>query len=363
MKQVIHKWLEQYFGNEEAVLLTAILVVSLVVIATLGTVLGPAFMALILAFLLQGLVNSLRGFGLSPGLAIITTYLLFVLGFIAVLVILIPIVGRQTSLLLGELPNMVGKLRELMVTWPDKYSDYITPDQFQMIWGRVSEEMANLAEQVLSLSLSSFPGLMGIMIYLFLVPLLVLFMLKDKDVLIGFLSNMLPQERTVMTTIWSEMDIQFANYVRGKAIEILIVGTVSFAAFLLLDLNYAALLALLVGLSVLIPYIGATVVTLPVMLVGYVQWGYSSEFFWLFMVYGFIQFLDGNVLVPLLFSEVVNLHPVAIIIAVLLFGGIWGFWGVFFAIPLATLVKAIYNAWPRNEDDRVNNAKSDTDAE
>lgn len=363
MKQVIHKWLEQYFGNEEAVLLTAILVVSLVVIATLGTVLGPAFTALILAFLLQGLVNSLRGFGLSPGLAIITTYLLFVLGFIAVLVILIPIVGRQTSLLLGELPNMVGKLRELMVTWPDKYSDYITPDQFQMIWGRVSEEMANLAEQVLSLSLSSFPGLMGIMIYLFLVPLLVLFMLKDKDVLIGFLSNMLPQERTVMTTIWSEMDIQFANYVRGKAIEILIVGTVSFAAFLLLDLNYAALLALLVGLSVLIPYIGATVVTLPVMLVGYVQWGYSSEFFWLFMVYGFIQFLDGNVLVPLLFSEVVNLHPVAIIIAVLLFGGIWGFWGVFFAIPLATLVKAIYNAWPRNEDDRVNNAKSDTDAE
>ena len=326
MKQVIHKWLEQYFGNEEAVLLTAILVVSLVVIATLGTVLGPAFTALILAFLLQGLVNSLRGFGLSPGLAIITTYLLFVLGFIAVLVILIPIVGRQTSLLLGELPNMVGKLRELMVTWPDKYSDYITPDQFQMIWGRVSEEMANLAEQVLSLSLSSFPGLMGIMIYLFLVPLLVLFMLKDKDVLIGFLSNMLPQERTVMTTIWSEMDIQFANYVRGKAIEILIVGTVSFAAFLLLDLNYAALLALLVG-------------------------------------YGFIQFLDGNVLVPLLFSEVVNLHPVAIIIAVLLFGGIWGFWGVFFAIPLATLVKAIYNAWPRNEDDRVNNAKSDTDAE
>ena len=96
----------------------------------------------------------------------------------------------------------------------------------------------------------------------------------------------------------------------------------------------------------LIPYIGATVVTLPVLLVGYMQWGSSPEFFWLFMVYGAIQFFDGNVLVPLLFSEVVNLHPVAIIVAVLLFGGIWGFWGVFFAIPLATLVKAVFNAWP-----------------
>jgi putative permease len=115
---------------------------------------------------------------------------------------------------------------------------------------------------------------------------------------------------------------------------------------MLLGLNYAALLALLVGLSVLIPYIGASVVTLPVLLVGYMQWGYSAEFLWLFFTYGVIQFFDGNVLVPLLFSEVVNLHPIAIIVAVLLFGGIWGFWGVFFAIPLATLVKAVFNAWP-----------------
>jgi putative permease len=65
------------------------------------------------------------------------------------------------------------------------------------------------------------------------------------------------------------------------------------------------------------------------------------------IAYAIIQALDGNVLVPLLFSEVVNLHPVAIIVAILVFGGWWGFWGVFFAIPLATLVQAILKAWPR----------------
>jgi putative permease len=191
------------------------------------------------------------------------------------------------------------------------------------------------------------------MIYLLLVPLLVFFMLKDKQLLVGFFIAFLPKERGAMTAIWSEMDMQFANYVRGKAIEILIVGLASLLAFLILGLNYAALLALLVGLSVLIPYIGATVVTVPVLLVGYMQWGWGLDFFWLFMVYGVIQFIDGNLLVPLLFSEVVNLHPVSIIIAVLLFGGIWGFWGVFFAIPLATLVKAVYNAWPRKWSDNV----------
>ena len=102
----------------------------------------------------------------------------------------------------------------------------------------------------------------------------------------------------------------------------------------------------MVGLSVIIPYIGAAVVTIPVLVVGLFQWGWGSEFYWLFIVYCVIQALDGNVLVPLLFSETVNLHPVAIILAVLMFGGLWGFWGVFFAIPLATLVKAVLNAWP-----------------
>jgi hypothetical protein len=70
---------------------------------------------------------------------------------------------------------------------------------------------------------------------------------------------------------------------------------------------------------------------------------------WVLIVYGIIQGLDGNVLVPLLFSEANDLHPITIILAILVFGGLWGFWGVFFAIPLATLVKAIYNAWPRQE--------------
>ena len=62
--------------------------------------------------------------------------------------------------------------------------------------------------------------------------------------------------------------------------------------------------------------------------------------------YTVIQIIDGNLLAPLLISEVVDLHPIAVIAAILVFGGIWGFWGVFFAIPLATLAVAVLNAWP-----------------
>ena len=164
------------------------------------------------------------------------------------------------------------------------------------------------------------------------------------------MGSILPKRRTVMNKIWVEMNQQIANYVRGKVLEIIIVAIVSCVSFLILGLNYAILLGVIVGLSVIIPYVGAIFVTAPVMLIGFFQWGWSSELLYLAIVYLIIQGLDGNVLVPLLFSEAVNLHPVAIILAVIVFGGLWGFWGVFFAIPLATLIKAVCNAWPTRND-------------
>ena len=100
-----------------------------------------------------------------------------------------------------------------------------------------------------------------------------------------------------------------------------------------------------IGLSVIIPYIGAVVVTVPVVIIAYIQWGFGPEFTWAMVAYLVVQLLDANLLVPLLLSGAVNLHPLASIMGILVFGGIWGFWGVFFAIPLASLVQAVLQAW------------------
>lgn len=123
-------------------------------------------------------------------------------------------------------------------------------------------------------------------------------------------------------------------------------SAVNYVTFAVMGINYALLLGIAVGVSVLIPYIGAVAVTIPVTVVALFQWGISSEFAYLMLAYAIVQTLDANLLTPLLFSEAMNLHPIAIILAVLIFGGLWGFWGVFFAIPLATLVKAVVNSWP-----------------
>jgi len=207
-------------------------------------------------------------------------------------------------------------------------------------------EVGSFGQAILEYSLASLPSVVAWVIFLVLVPILVFFMMKDKHQLLDWVGNLLPRNRPLMSTIWREMDQQIANYVRGKFVEIIIVGSVAYLVFVVLGLNYALLLSVITGLSVMVPYIGAAAVNIPVAAIAYVQWGLGGEFWTVIVAYNILQILDGNVLVPIIFSEAVNLHPVAIIFAILFFGGIWGLAGVFFAIPLATLIQAIINAWP-----------------
>jgi putative permease len=110
-------------------------------------------------------------------------------------------------------------------------------------------------------------------------------------------------------------------------------------------------LGFLCGLSVIIPYVGAIAVTIPIFFIAYFQWGITSYFWYIVIIHLLIQILDGNVVVPILFSDAVNLHPLAILISILFFGTIWGIWGVFFAIPLAVLMNTLLNIWPRTANE------------
>ena len=258
---------------------------------------------------------------------------------------LVPVVSDQIGKFLQDLPKLVVQARQLLENLPDMLSLgelYQTDEIISSLVG----ELTTLGQTLLSFSISSIPTMILTIIYLFLVPLLVFFFLKDKEVLIGFINTFMPKDQVLLGQVWKDVDRQIGNYMRGKFYEIVIVGTVSYFSFWLLNLNYSALLGVVVGLSVIIPFVGAAVVSVPVIIAGFLQFGFGTEFAWVVGVYFVIQILDGNVLVPILFSEAVNLHPVAIVIAVLIFGGIWGFWGVFFAIPLATVIKSVLVAWP-----------------
>ena len=349
MKEVLSRWYQRYLSEEEAVILLVMLTLALVVILTFGEILAPIFVAVILAYLMQGVANVLRQRGLPAELSVALSTLLFMGGFFGVLFGLAPLVWRQLVALVREAPAMIEAGRKVLVTLPEEYPVFFTQQQVNELTTAIQAEMTSVGQLLVTKGLSSIPSVLALIVYLILIPLMVFFFLKDREQLIGWFAGFLPEKRPLLNQIWQELNVQFANYARGKGIEVLIIGLASYAVFAVFSLNYAALLGLLVGLSVIVPYIGAALVTIPVVVVAYFQFGVTPDFYWVVGAYLLIQVLDGNVLVPLLFSEAVNLHPVAIVIAVLFFGGLWGLWGVFFAIPLATLVNALLSAWPSSD--------------
>jgi len=346
--RLITDWFRRTFSDPQVVLLAVLLGTGFLVIVYLGDMLAPVLASGVIAYLLEGLVGFLERRGWPRIAAVLLVFAIFVLFLSLLLFGVLPLVSRQLTDLIQQFPTMVAKGQQVLMHLPERHPELVSSEQIQEIFTVIRQGTFELGQRALSLSLASLVGLITVMIYIVLMPLLVFFFLKDKELIVDWFTQFLPKDRIFARQVWGDVDRQIANYVRGKFFEIIIVWAASLVAFSAFGLQYALLLSVLVGLSVIIPYIGAVVVTFPVVLIAWFQWGWSPEFFWLNVTYLVIQALDGNVLVPLLFSEVVNLHPVAIIVAILVFGGFWGFWGVFFAIPLATLVHAVLHAWPRN---------------
>ena len=385
MMSRLSQWFQRHFSDPQVVILALFLVLGLGVVLLFGRMLTPVVASLIIAYLLEGAVQRLQRFGLPRLISVISVFATFMATLIFLIFGLVPILTRQLAAIVQQLPGYIAQAQAWVATLPERYPQLVAPasqeggaaatdavipadegdlalaeDADQQIalisQEQLSRMLDNLGAELVSygatlVSLSGVLGVVSLLVFLVLMPVLVFFFLKDKSQLINWFSNHLPRDRALALSVWQEVDAQIGNYVRGKVLEILIVWVVTYLVFSLLGMPFAMLLSMLVGFSVIIPYIGAAVVTIPVALVALVAFGVGAQFWYVMVAYAIIQALDGNVLVPILFSEVVDLHPVAIITAVLVFGGIWGFWGVFFAIPLATLVNAVLRAWPRARGD------------
>ena len=344
---VIANWFRILLGNPQLVILVLTLVLGFSAVLWIGNMVAPILASVIIAWLLDGLANPLIRLRIPRFMGVLVVYL----GFLALLAFIVfaiaPILSQQATQLVSQIPGILAELRDALMRLPHRYPEFISESQVNQIAGAIGYEAMALGRGVLTASVSSVFGVITLGIYLVLMPLLVFFMLKDKDRLIAWVIGFLPHDHRLLAHVWEDVHRQLGNYVRGKIIEILVVWVATYFTFAVFGLDFAMLLSFLVGVSVLVPYVGAIAVTIPVAMIAYVQWGIGPDFTYLMLAYLVVQVLDGNVLVPLLFSEVVNMHPIAIIASVLVFGGLWGFWGIFFAIPLGILIQAVLHAWPR----------------
>ena len=341
MQSLLNKFIKRFFSNEESVYFAILLIFSFFFIILFGNVLLPVIISIVIAFLLNGFMTTLIKYNMSQKLSLSITLIVF-FGFYLSLFMALPSIGTEINNLLQNLPIIVSSFQQNLI----EMNNYFSEEEIDQIFANLSNQISVLLSSALGQLAGTVSLMFNAILYAIMIPLMVFFFLKDKSILLPIASIILPKENGFMQSVFAEMNDQLFNYVTGKFIEMLLVASASYILFAFLGLPYAVLIAILVGLSVIIPIFGAILVTIPVVLIGLYEWGLSENFYWLLGFYLLIQILDGNVLVPILFSSRNNLHPVVIIIAVLFFGGIWGFWGLFFAIPLATFIKAIINSWP-----------------
>jgi putative permease len=340
----IRPWLRQRFADPQLIALAALLAGSIALVLLLGDVLAPFIAAVVVAYLLQGPVAALERRAVPHLAAVLIVFTVFLACLLVAVIALVPLLVQQAIELVTRLPAMLGEAQRMLLELPHRYPKFLTPEQVDQFIAALQAEVFSWGQFLISQSFNSLVFVASTVVYLFLVPFLVFFLLKDGRRIVGWLAAFLPRDRELAVRVWQETDRQLSNFVRGKFWEMVVVAAASCVAFFSLNLDYALLLGVASGVSLLVPYIGVIAAAMPLAAVAYFQWGLDTGFYVAVGAYIVIHVIDGNILAPILLSEVTDLHPVAIVVAVLVFGGIWGVWGLFFAVPLATVVQAVLKA-------------------
>lgn len=346
--QSISQWFQRTFSDPDAITLFLTIVLAVVFLELFGTILMPALVSIVIAYLLNPILRGLTRLGCPHLLAVLVIFILFLGSLGYGLVVLVPILFKQLSSLVQGLPDMFTQGQTWVERLIHRYPQYVSADQLKDYTSAMQQHVASGGQLLLKYSLATIPNIIHLVFYLVLIPLFVFFFMKDGDKIIGWFAQYQPRNRGLTKKVWNELNDKIGAYVKGRVLEVIIVAVLTSVVFAFFGMEYAILLGVAAGVAVIIPYVGAILVTIPIVIVALVQFGWTPHFLYLMIAYLVTVILDGNVLVPWLFSESMNLHPLVIILAIIIFGGIWGFWGVFFAIPLATLIDVVLRSWPRS---------------
>ena len=244
MIELVKSWYSRYFSDPQAIILTAVLVVGTTIVLTMGDMLLPVFASIVIAYLLEGVVRRMQHHGSQRLTAVVLVFCVF-LAFLTFLFFgVAPLVSSQLSQLFTELPRYLLQGQQLLLQLPDIYP-FVTEEQVTEVVDLINRELTDMGSTIVSLSLSSIPGLITLAVYVFLVPVLVFLFMKDKERIWNWFGSLLPKDRTLVSQVSNEMDLQLGKYIRGKFLEIMVVGVVTYIGFAILGIKYAILLSVL----------------------------------------------------------------------------------------------------------------------
>ena len=310
-------------------------VVLFVVLWSLGNVLLPFVLGAAVAYLLDPVADRLERMGLSRMLsvAIISVCFLLVVVFIGLAVL--PSLVRQSIGLVNAAPELVSNLR----TFLDAHiPGGLNPDSaaggtLAALGDSIKEKGAALLNTVLTSAVS----VVNVLLLFFVVPVVSVYLLVDWDELVARIDRLLPRDHApVIRRLAGEIDQTLASFIRGQGLVCLIQGTFYAVALMAAGLNFGLVIGALAGMLAFIPLVGSIVGG--VLAIGLALFQFWGDWFQIALIAGiffFGQIVEGNVLTPKLVGSSVGLHPVWLLLALSVFGTLFGFVGMLVAVPLA----------------------------
>lgn len=347
-----------YSGNtiHRLLVLTVGALATLWVLADLGSLLAPFVLAFILAYVLDPLVDRLEALRLPRGLAIALLALPVAGGAAAALFVGVPALAEQVQSLIQRAPELVERLAD----WVEGLQAGLLGLDLPIIDEEALAErlrslspsavVAYLEEQQAAIARRTWQGVLGlgrglgtaftILAYLILTPVVTFYLLRDWDRIMARLDGFIPRPQyDGWTAFVAEYDRLLSRYLRGQLLAAAIVGVLTWLGLWIAGFPYSGLVGAVAGVFNIVPFLGLPVSLIPALVIAVLGGTFLTSLLKIAIVFGVVQFLDGNVIGPRIVGESVGLHPVWVMLAIAVAGFSFGFVGFLLAIPAAILIK------------------------
>ena len=306
-------------------------------------ILMPFLVAFIFAYILEPLTEKLVKFKLPRELAALSSVFVGVFTSMAILVLLLNLLHHEIPLIKIQFPIWLKNLQE----WLEPKLAIL---QISLDWGiireqaqshitsQISDNANTLVTQSLGTILKSSGSVLGFFTNCILVIFVLFYLLLEWNSFLKIISELIPiRYRTTLFQLIKEVDVLLAHYLRGQILLMMVLATFYSIGLMIIGVDSAIALGVFTGLVAFIPYVGFLIsFTLSVMAT-ILQFGPGNALIAVLILYGVGQLLEGFFLTPRLVGERIGLHPVAVLFALMLFGQLFGFFGILLAFPMSAI--------------------------
>lgn len=336
-------------------------------VSLITTILVPFAIALILAYIFDPVVTFLekKGWSRSKGALLLIASLL--LGFIILLLFVIPALAQEITGFISQIPQIQAKIIEIFnmlknlkganvpeqFRWIQKIAEYEVPPELQNLTQslikKVEESIPMVANKTWSFLTGAFSGILQFvlsLLSLIIIPVLTFYMLKEMNNIRNFAFDLVPaKNRDIVISICHDINIALANFLRGQLLIASIVGILTGTGLFFIGIKFSLLIGLLAGISNVVPYLGGIVTVSTAILMALFTENPVISIVLVILLSSAISFLENSFLSPKILGESLELNPLLIMLAILIGGHLYNFWGMLLAIPSTCVLKVLFDRW------------------